>query len=395
MKNWQWMFLNRVKDGDVTKVGVIPSLLAIVVLAAGGLAGQASQPPSTKATKGQPAKAQAANPKPPSAPVAVVDPLRAPSLNQQLLIRLNNGTQGSARNQADDLLQLGKVQEAGGALADAIQSWQKAAELYREIGDVPANALVQSYLGSAYLRLEQDKQAEAAFRRQLAISRTTGDVLSQIFAANNLSRLLIPRSAMGVDALLAESLSLANQIGSPHALVVTYTSLGMLAFQEGNYDRAMQNYQTGLTISRRAGDRMTEPALLNGVGDVYLARENLPSARQAYTQALAMSRSLSDRPNQFRAIDGLVAASEQLGRVGAVLPLLDERLELAQSLGNFHQELLSLQKLAQFHQQIGNYSIVDLYIQQAIAVAQTAQDPTEELLLIQRLTSFRRDPSAR
>ncbi len=395
MKNWQWMFLNRVKDGDVTKVGVIPSLLAIVVLAAGGLAGQASQPPSTKATKGQPAKAQAANPKPPSPPVAVVDPLRAPSLNQQLLIRLNNGTQGSARNQADDLLQLGKVQETGGALADAIQSWQKAAELYREIGDVPANALVQSYLGSAYLRLEQDKQAEAAFRRQLAISRTTGDVLSQIFAANNLSRLLIPRSAMGVDALLAESLSLASQIGSPHALVVTYTSLGMLAFQEGNYDRAMQNYQTGLTISRRAGDRMTEPALLNGVGDVYLARENFPSARQAYTQALAMSRSLSDRPNQFRAIDGLVAASEQLGRVAVVLPLLDERLELAQSLGNFHQELLSLQKLAQFHQQIGNYSIVDLYIQQAIAVAQTAQDPTEELLLIQRLTSFRRDPSAR
>ncbi len=80
-------------------------------------------------------------------------PAVAADLNQQLTIYLNNRTRSSTRDEADRLLQLGKIQESDGRLADAIKSWQRAVTTYQDIGDQEAAAVTFGYLGRTYAQL--------------------------------------------------------------------------------------------------------------------------------------------------------------------------------------------------------------------------------------------------
>ena len=71
----------------------------------------------------------------------------AASLNEQLNIPVNNGTQGELRDEADRLVRIGGQYEQQGSLEKAIASWQQAVKLYQRIGDVAATGLTYDFIG--------------------------------------------------------------------------------------------------------------------------------------------------------------------------------------------------------------------------------------------------------
>lgn len=320
---------------------------------------------------------------------------RPDPLLQQMIIPLNSGTQSVARNQADLLLQLGQDQLKVGALTEAIRFWEKAVQLYRQVGDTQAEGVTLSYLGSTYQQLGRIVEAEDAFRGQLAAARDTRNLLMQITASNRLARLLIQANNPGAAAsLLDNALVLANQINSRAGQAVTYTSLGILNTRLGQLEVAIRQYQEALRAGRQANDTVSEATARNGIGDIYLALRRYPTAIDSYSQALTLARINQDLFNQTYAIDGMVAALNKTEQKQAIPPLLNERLLLAQQSQNPQQEIATLTQMARFYQQQGNYSQAERLFQQAIAVAQRAQDSQQEIQLIERLTSFRRNPSA-
>jgi tetratricopeptide (TPR) repeat protein len=319
---------------------------------------------------------------------------RPDPLLQQMIIPQNSGTQSLTRNQADRLLQLGQEQMQAGSVLEAVRSWQKALQLYRQIGDSQAEALTLSYLGPTYQQLGRMSEAENAFRSQLAIARDNRSLLTQISASNSLARVLIqesdPRSAAG---LLDEALILANRINSTAGQAITYTSLGILNTRLGKLDTAMRQYQEALSASRRINDTLSETTSLNGIGDIYLALRRYPTAIDYYSQALALARTNQDLFNRTHSIDGMLTAFNKTQQKEAIPPLLNERLQVAQLTQNPQQQITTLKQMAQFYQQQGNYTKADQLVQQAISVAQVSQDSQQEIQLIERLTSFRRNPS--
>lgn len=313
----------------------------------------------------------------------------AADLNQQLDIPLNNGTLSTTREQADDLLRLGKVQAADGFVVQAIQSWQTALKQYQQIGEVPSQALAYRYLGAAYLQLGQVELAEDAFRRQLAIARDRQDLDEQILALNSLGRVLTQRGSLTSPInLFTEALTLANQIGSPYGQALSHNSLGLLAAGLKDYDRALDHYQQAIEASRRASDPVLEANTLNNQGDGYRARQQFRDAATSYSLALRLAGQHRDRPGQYRAIDGLVASLIPTDGAKTALNLLNQRFQLAQSLEDLPQMLVSQKLLAQLYQNQGDYPRAKQAYQAAIAIARSLQDSQQESLLINRLVSL-------
>ncbi|HEY9805622.1 MAG TPA: tetratricopeptide repeat protein, partial [Candidatus Obscuribacterales bacterium] len=83
----------------------------------------------------------------------------AASLNEQLNVPINNGTQGDLRDEADRLVRAGGQYEQQGSLEKAIASWQQAVKLYQRIGDVSATGLTYDFIGLTYAELGRLREA--------------------------------------------------------------------------------------------------------------------------------------------------------------------------------------------------------------------------------------------
>lgn len=312
--------------------------------------------------------------------------VRAADLNEQLTVRLNNGTYGRSRNIADSLLRVGKAQERNGLLQNAVDSWQQALKIYQDIGDREAETQTYGYLTFAYARLGQYPAFEDALRRWLANARDRQDFQTQIYALNSLGRALHPRGGTaGAEELFADAVAISNSIRSLDGQAVSYESIGLLAFSTGNYERAVEAFQTALLASRKAGDTIAQATTLNHLGDVYRTTGYYGESMRYYALAFRLADMNRDRPNQYRAIDGMVTAYNAAGSYQQSVRMLNQRLGIARTQADLRQELASLRALAKVYQQAGDDPQAVAAYERAIAIARMLQDFEQEAILTQGL----------
>jgi tetratricopeptide (TPR) repeat protein len=298
-------------------------------------------------------------------------------LNQQIdNIRINNGTQGEQRDQADRLVRLGGKQQQQGNLEKAISYWWQALEIYHQIGDLEAVGRTYDFIGLAYGELRRYPEAEDALRRRLAVARSNKDLQGQIFGLNNLGTILLEwQNFPEARNTFAEALAISRSVRNFALEGASLSNLGLVAVAEKDYDRAIKLYEAAATLRRRGNDPLGEANTLNNLGDAYLAIHRYSDSIGAYGAGLLIARERRAPKIQFRAIDGLLRAYGSVGRNDRRLQLLQERLAIARETENLHQQLKSLQLLAQFYQQQGNYAEAARAYHQAIAIAHILNDP--------------------
>ncbi|MBD2061807.1 tetratricopeptide repeat protein [Funiculus sociatus GB2-A5] len=315
---------------------------------------------------------------------------KAVSIDQQLSIPLNNGTQTTDREDADALLRLGGQEEQKGNLEKAIPYWLQALELYQRIGDKEAIGLTYDFLGITYGKLGRYIEAEDALRRRLAVARDRQDFQGQIYGLNNLGTLLLQRSA--VDAAIvsfSEAARIAQSIKSLPGEGLSLSNLGLATASAGDYYQAIKRYEEALIFRRRGDDPLGEANTQNNLGDAYLATEKYRDSLLAYRAAQRLGRQTRDRSTQIRAIDGQVAIYSRLRQYPVAFELLDQRLTLAQESQNLRQELRTLALLAQLYQASGNNPTAQTFYERAIILARSLGDEQQEAFLINDLAQIR------
>jgi len=297
--------------------------------------------------------------------------LGAADLNEQLNIRINNGTQGVSRNEADRLVRLGGQAQQKGLLDKAIPYWLKALNIYSEIGDLEAVGRTYDYLGLAYADLGLYREAEDALRKRLGVARANRDLQGQVIGLNNVGSLLLKkRKFPAAKTTFNEALSIARATNSPIGIGLSLNNLGLAAASQGDYNQAIKRYEEALIYRSRASDPVGEASTYNNLGDAYRATNNFWDTVRAYGAALRVARLAIDRPNQFRAIDGLVDTYNCAKNYTRTLDLLEERLKIARASENAYQELKSLKFLSQFYRQQGKNTEAIMVQYQAICLAQ-------------------------
>jgi tetratricopeptide (TPR) repeat protein len=314
----------------------------------------------------------------------------ASDLNRQLAIPLNNGTLHPQRREADRLMQLGGQQRQTGAFTKAIDSWQSALSIYRDLRDVEAQGVVYEYLGGTYVDLGQYVDAEDAMRRRLAIARDLGDYQGQIFGANNLGTVLLQRSQpKEATALFAEALEIAKSVKNGGGIGLSYSNLGLAAYSAGDAAEAVRYYNQATTYRRQANDVLGEANTQNNLGDAYRAMSDYKRAAGAYETARVLSLQSLDRVSEIRSVEGLAFAYEGLGLSTVAVDYLEKRLALARADNNTPEILEALRTLAAYFRRTGDYINTENYYQQAIAVAEAIGDQKTQRLVQRQLEDLR------
>lgn len=152
----------------------------------------------------------------------------------------------------------------------------------------------------------------------------------------------------GYQAEAAEWLDVGLGVGdevAPQVRAKVLSAAGMLAWEQGDYDRAGALHQESLELRLSLGDKVGAAASLNNLGLVALERGGLGQATRLHEESLELRRDIGDTWAIAVSLNNLGLVALERGEYKQARALFEESLSLRRALGNTQGTGTSLNNL--------------------------------------------------
>lgn len=281
-------------------------------------------------------------------------------------------------SEADRLFSQGMEQANASQWEEAVQSWQDALEIYRELGDPAGESMALNYLGFADSLTGNYQQAIDYYQQALRLVQQNNFSTGTAYVLRNLGDVygLLGNYQQAID-YYHQSLNLFQENQDLHNQAITSTNLGVVysdleqcqtaiqyyqqalpIFQQeqddentatvlgnlgncygtaGNYEKALSYFQQALVGHRKTGNLSSEAFVLNNIGNVYLNSNDNSTAIDYYQQVLAIferieTRALEDRDNERVVLANLGVALSEQNQLDAAISALQDSVSLAEEI---------------------------------------------------------------
>jgi predicted ATPase/class 3 adenylate cyclase len=230
----------------------------------------------------------------------------------------------------------GALAEAQGDIDQAEALHRAALAAWRAAGDRRGAARALDNLGIIALHDRGDPAAaREAFDAALTLYRDAGDDAGAASALSNLGdAALTEEDYAAADALLRETLAMAEARGDVRGIAAGLTSLGALAFFQGDHPQAVALYERSLPLWRRLGDAQGEALVLGNLGEALQQLRQPDRAGELYAACLAAAEDLGDRQGVAFALSHLGELAREAGEDGAALRRFAEGAAICQEIGD-------------------------------------------------------------
>ena len=321
------------------------------------------------------------------------------------------------KSEADRLFKQGNQQYEVSNFNAALQSWEQALTIYREIKDRQSEGRTLGNLGLAYYSLDKYDKAIDSEQKFLAIARETKDRESEGKALGNLGLAYqdLGKYDKAIDYQL-QKLAIAREIADRPSVGAALNNLGVAYEFLGKYDKAIDYYKQFLEIAREIKDRANEGKALGNLGRAYegigksdqvinnerqlmeLVRaiklregnvdntsEDLSKIDKADTaiaydlQWLEISREVKDLQSEAYALNWLGNAYSKRGRERDAIIALQQSIAIARQIGERRIEGLALAKLGQVLSKTNQPQLAILFYKQSVNVRESIRKDIKKL----------------
>jgi Tfp pilus assembly protein PilF len=186
-----------------------------------------------------------------------------------------------------------------------------------------------------YQATGQPQRALQLYEQALPLRREVGDRAGEAATLNNMAGVYQatgqPQRAL---QLYEQALPLRREVGDRAGEATTLNNMAMVYQATGQPQRALQLYEQALPLRREVGDRAGEAATLNGMAYLAMEMQRFPEALTLFEQSIALEQQVGHRAGE---IAGLVGAAsllyQHLNRQPDAVALLDQALAIFQQTG--------------------------------------------------------------
>jgi len=284
-----------------------------------------------------------------------------------------------AFTQADQLYQEGTLE----ALKGAIAKWEKALNLYREIGDRSGETRTLNHIGKVYSDWGEKQKALDYYNQSLSLSREIGDRQQEALTLHNMGN---DYSVLGEKPKALDyynhSLALSQEIGNRQQEAYNFLSIGMIYAELGEKPKALDYYHYSLSLSQEIGDRRWQALTMIALGNLYSGLGEQQKALDYYSQSLPLSRAIKDRiPEAFALICAGRVYSE-LGEKQTALDYYNQSLKLFRVMGNREQEARNLNYIGIIYSDLGEQQKALEYFSQSLPISQAVGDRSGQAVIL-------------
>ncbi|MEQ8753527.1 MAG: CHAT domain-containing protein [Coleofasciculus sp. G1-WW12-02] len=229
-----------------------------------------------------------------------------------------------------NLVSQGKIDYDAGRLADAIKTWQEAAQNYQKVGDRINQALSLHYLSLAYQDLGQWQQAEAAINQSLDLLQPQANpaMLARVLNTKGSLQLAMgqPEAALETwkkaENLYSQADDDMGVLGSQINQAQAWQSLGM-------FQRSRQLLESVQQQLNAQPDSIMKVTGLRSLGIVWEAIGDLLAAQTLLKESLAIAQTLNSAPDISAALLSLGNISRNLEEMPGALEYYQQAAEIA------------------------------------------------------------------
>lgn len=177
----------------------------------------------------------------------------------------------------------------------AIERYEEALLIWRQIGHAWGEAMTLNNLGAARCSLGQFRQALVDFRNALHSRRAIGDEQGQAQTMINIGEAMLDLgNASSSYRQTLTALELCQKLNYRYGEAMALFNLAASAMQLGWSGEALRHLNRSLELRRRLGDQQGEAEALMKLGEIYHMMGNTDLARKFWQQAVEIFDQLGD-----------------------------------------------------------------------------------------------------
>jgi predicted ATPase/predicted negative regulator of RcsB-dependent stress response len=142
------------------------------------------------------------------------------------------------------------------------------------------------------------------------------------------------RDHVSAEALMAESLGIARELGDKQGIAVSLNALAVVAREQGNTTGAHSLLQESLVLWRELGDLKAIARALSNLANVLKLQGDHEHARNLYAECLAIFEGLADRAGVAWSLDHQGDVARNQGEIAEARNLYERGLAIFRELGD-------------------------------------------------------------
>jgi tetratricopeptide (TPR) repeat protein len=249
---------------------------------------------------------------------------------------------------AQALRVLGEVQAGLGARDEALSALQEAAALMAQLEDHAAEANVWSRIAALHEARGRDAEAMAAWGKARTIFEKAGDTQGELTATEALAR--VTRLHVSEPALALgyyhEALALATSLADEDAEGRLRNVIGILEWNRGRYDAALEQYEAAFTLFRGRGEHEAAGLMLNSIAVTLRSLGRRVQAQARLEEAITNHREHAHFRLEGHALAVLGDLHHDVGDSEHALDCYERSLGLRRRIGDLEGGGWMLQRLA-------------------------------------------------
>jgi len=246
-------------------------------------------------------------------------------------------------------------QRTAESLRKAIEKYQEALRLWREVGDRKQVAVTLNDIGVVYYDLGEYQQAINYYNEALPIYLEVGALKDRAITQRNLA-LIYRYSGQLQKALeaLTSFLDFARQNNDPSGQAFGLSDIGNVYFKLGDYKKAKDYYQQALEIEKTLKNRDRQADVLSLLGDVQKVSGEPALAFASYNSALEIYREEKSGAGEAGIFSRLGDLHNRLGEYQKGLDYYWRALRYYDSIGDRKNKAPALHNLAMTYLNLGD-----------------------------------------
>jgi CHAT domain-containing protein len=163
---------------------------------------------------------------------------------------------------------------------------------------------------------------------------------------------------------------IAERAGADRVRSLILNNSGLVYYDQGNFDRALDNYRQSLALSERLHDEASTANSFSYIGSAYSDSGELSSAWESYQRSLDIGEKLHDKVMTARALGNMAIVHGRRGDYLKAFSLLRKVYDLHQQDGSQRQMAIDLLNLGNLFLLQGDHAQSQDYFQKALALAE-------------------------
>jgi CHAT domain-containing protein/Tfp pilus assembly protein PilF len=281
--------------------------------------------------------------------------------------------QGEGREQRNDealrLTKLGTQQLNRGEYRKALNNFEQALVIVREIGEPLGESTILNYIGKTYLSLAEYDKALDYYQQALVIFKQIGNKVGEGTTLNNIGEVYrsLAEYAKALD-YYEQALAIHKQVGNKLMEGTALNGIGEVYSNLGEYAKALNYYQQGLAIFKQVGNKLMEGTALNGIGNVYRGLGEYAKALNYCQQALAIFKQVGDKSREGITLNGIGNIYNNVGKYAKALDYYQQALVIVKQVSYKAGEGITLNNIGSVYRSLGEYVKALDYYQQALVI---------------------------